>query len=360
MGVYRRRDSKFWWLWLERPNQPAIRESSEIPLAGGSPEQDKELKRQAQEQYAARMVELARRRHRLPATTEARTFALHREWYSEHVSTHKRGVTRERSMLKQLAAFFDDCELADIDVELAREWRTQRLTEVSASTVRREETILKHLLSTATPKYLDHNPLARLPQLRVAGTDTRVLTTDEETRLLHALGNREARALVICALDTLLRLSNVRALTRKQDHTTHLFSDTKTEAIRIPISTRLRKALNDLPMRGAFYFPSYAGGGNSHTIAMFIEACRRAKLPLGRKTGGISFHCLRHTGATRMLAAGVDIKTVMRIGGWKNLKVMERYLHPTDEAARVAVNAVGKHVSLTRPGRIRTFPKKSR
>jgi integrase len=54
------------------------------------------------------------------------------------------------------------------------------------------------------------------------------------------------------------------------------------------------------------------------------------------------FHCLRHTGASRMLAAGVDVKTVMEIGGWKNLAVMQRYLHPTDERKREAVNAIGK------------------
>lgn len=69
-------------------------------------------------------------------------------------------------MLRHLSAFFDGRDLVDIDTELAREWRTVRLKEVSASTVRREEALLKHLLTTAVPKYLEANPLQGLKRAR--------------------------------------------------------------------------------------------------------------------------------------------------------------------------------------------------
>lgn len=342
MGVYARPDSPFYWLLLERPGQRPIREATEIPKQGGSPEQQKELRRQAQQIYAARMADLVRQRYKLPSTLPIRTFKAQREWYATHVSAHKRGTTREVSMLKQLGAFFDSSGLTAIDQTLAREWRTWRLQTVSASTVRREEAILKHLLTTAVPTYLDRNPLQGLRRIRVADTDTRVLTRAEELRLLKALESAEDRALVIGALDTLLRLSNVALLRRRQDHRGYLFTDTKTGATKIPISARLRKALDQLPENGPHYFPTYASNTNNRVIRMFDAALRKAKIPTGRKTGGVSFHCLRHTGASRMLEAGVDVKTVMEIGGWKNLKVMERYLHPTDARKREAVNAIGK------------------
>jgi hypothetical protein len=38
----------------------------------------------------------------MPGETEARTFRAHRDWYAAHVSTQKRGTTREISMLNQL------------------------------------------------------------------------------------------------------------------------------------------------------------------------------------------------------------------------------------------------------------------
>lgn len=346
MGIYSRPDSPFWWLLLERVGHKPIREATKIPVDGGAPPLTKELKRQAQEAYAKRMADLARGHYGLTPQTEARTFAQHRTWYTENVTAHKRSAERERSMLKYLGQFFDDYELRAIDQELAREWRTWRLKTVSASTVRREEVILKHMLTTAAPKYLERSPLAGFKRLRAPATDTRILSADEERRLLKALPTAEARALVICALDTLLRLSNVRNLTRRQDHGQFLFSDTKTDAIRIPVSARLRLVLNSRP-KGAQLFPSYAGARNNDTIRMFMEACAKAKIATGRSTGGVSFHCLRHTGASRMLAAGADVKTVMEIGGWKNLAVMNRYLHPTEDRKLAAVNSVGNHATLT-------------
>jgi integrase len=351
LGVFARPDSPFFWLLLERPGQKPIREATEIPKQGGSPEQHKELRRQAQEIYAKRMVDLSRRRHHLPTSLEARTFAAYRAWYTEHVSAHKRGSVRERSMLKQLGAFFDSYELSAIDQALAREWRTARLKDVAAATVRREEAILKHMLTTAVPKYLEANPLHGFRRIRVPDTDTRVLTQQEETRLLKALRTQEDRALITGALDTLLRLSNIASLLRAQDHGTYLFSDTKVGAVKIPISSRFRKALDGIRRRGpadVHYFPTYANPAsrNNRVILMFMDACKRAKVATGRKTGGISFHCLRHTGASRMLDGGFDVKTVMEIGGWKNLAVMQRYLHPSEARKREAVNAIGRRRSV--------------
>jgi integrase len=345
MGIYQRPDSPDWWMLIERAGQKALRLSTGIPVDGGSDGLTKALKQQAQETYAIAKADLARKRFKLPETVPTRSFADHRAWYATHVSTQKRGTTRELSMLKQLGRFFDATPLTAITVDVAREWRTARLQDVSASTVRREEALLKHLLTTAVPTYLERNPLTGFRRIRVADTDTRVLTADEERRLLKALRTAEDRALVIGATDTLLRLSNMKNLTRAQDHGRYLFSDSKVGAVRIPISRRLRRALDGLPKKGAAYFPTYAGKSNNLVIRMFSEACARAKVQTGRKTGGVSFHCLRHTGATRMLAAGVDVKTVMEIGGWKNLKVMERYLHPTDERKQAAVNAIGRRTT---------------
>lgn len=358
MGVYTRPDSPFFWLLLERPRQRPLRESTGIIVDGGSPDGHKAMRQLAQAAYAARMGDLARLRFRLPSN-QARTFKAHREWYATHVTSTKRAIRSETSMLKTLGHFFDARDLRDIDQKLAREWRTVRRRTVSDATIFREEALLKHILTTAVPTFLDANPLAGLSRLRVPDTDTRILTPDEETRLLAALHTSEDRALILCALDTLLRLSNAKGLTRKQDHGAFLFSDTKTDAIRIPASTRLRAALDALPMAGAAFFPSYAPHTTHRVAKMFLAACARASIPTVRGDGGISFHCLRHTGASRMLAAGFDVKTVMRIGGWRNLTVLNRYLHPTDAVAQAAVNAIGGHASRTPPAGSGKKPRRS-
>jgi integrase len=355
VGVYARPDSPFWWLLLERPaGQRAVREATRIARDGGSPAQDKENRRQAQALYAVRMIELARRRHDLPVATEGRRFAAHRAWYFDHVSTHKRNVDRERSMLKQLGAFFDGYALADIDQAAVREWRTERRDQVKASTITREEAILSHMLTLAVPKYLDRNPLVGMTHLRSEDVETRILTDDEERRLLAACRGPATRAILLCGLDGLMRRGSVAALAHAQDHGRYLtLLNAKAGTYKVPVSTRLRAALDQVPTNGARFFAH-----SSIDIGrLFDELCTRARVTHGRDAGGVTFHCLRHTGASRMLARGVDVKTVMRIGGWRSVKILERYLHPTDAAARDAVNTIG-HASITRPRKSRRSGRK--
>ena len=69
-------------------------------------------------------------------------------------------------------------------------------------------------------------------------------------------------------------------------------------------------------------------------------ACDAAKVPHGRADNGVTFHSLRHTGASRALEHGADIRTVQELGGWTNLKQLMRYLHPTDAAKKRAVDGI--------------------
>lgn len=344
MGVVVRRNSPFFWVNLERPGQRPIRESTKVPIKGATPAQAKENRRLADAVYAARMGDLARARHQLPTDKARATFRTYRAWYLEHISVHKRNEEREASMLRQLARTFDELDLSTIDLDRARAWRTARSREVSPSTVNRELALLKHLLGAAVPKYLERNPLAGFGQLRVPEREKRVLEPEEERRLLAALKpSPEDTTLVLCALDTLQRLSSVADLRRSQDHGTYLtFLNTKTKGGKVPVSRRLRSALDSLlrtlPTSGTFLFPSYqvgtVGARRNAVIRMFGAACDQALVK------DFTFHALRHTGASRMLAAGVDVETVRRIGGWANLRVLQQYLHPSDEASRQAVNAI--------------------
>ena len=38
-------------------------------------------------------------------------------------------------------------------------------------------------------------------------------------------------------------------------------------------------------------------------------------------------HTLRHTFASRLVMAGVDLRTVQELGGWQTLAMVERYAH---------------------------------
>lgn len=353
MAPYKRPDSPFWWLCLERRGQRPLRVPTGIPIEGGTPEQTSRNTALAKQAYAVAMGDLARARYQLVTDRPLTTFAKYRAWYEANISPTKRNLSRERSMLRQLGAYFDEAQLHQIAKRDILEWRTERAREVAPGTVNRELALLKHLLGTAVPEYLAENPAAGIGQLRVPEQDVRLLEPDEEARLL-AVASPLERAVVICALDTLQRLSNVAELKRAQDHGTYItVLNPKVKGYKVPVSQRLRTALDALPKDGEFYFPSLNPDARNKTIRLFHELLVRAKLPTGRKTGGLSFHCLRHTGASRMLARGVDIKTVQQLGGWQNLNVLQRYLHPTDAQKLAAVEVVSRERHVNTSGALK-------
>lgn len=118
---------------------------------------------------------------------------------------------------------------------------------------------------------------------------------------------------------------------------------------KVPVSTRLRAALDALRPVDGYYFPRrYAGrwhAMNANTaFLLFRQLCERAGVPAGRAQGGITYHGLRHTGATRA-AKVVKLRTVQELGGWKSLRQLERYDHPDAPDMIRAVEAIGSRAT---------------
>jgi integrase len=333
VGVVTRKDSPYFWLNLERPGLPPLREPTKIRSRGLPEPQLRENRRLVQQIYATRMGDLARQRHALPLPTERVTFAVFARWYEQHVTPTKRTAAREKSAIKQLVAVLGRRALEAIDVATAQEYRTARKRVVKPNTINRELDVLKSMLSAAVPRYLAHNPLTGLKRVRARSLPPRLLTREEEARILAVLTPAD-QALIICALDTCLRLSDVVNLRREQDRgETLLIHDPKVEPYRVPVSTRLRAALDALPKRGPWFFTQHHQGEGERApqnsvIRMFEKACKAASVPHGRPHG-VTFHCLRHTAATRALEAGATVRDLMALGGWRDMDSVLRYTRAT-------------------------------
>lgn len=205
--------------------------------------------------------------------------------------------------------------------------------------------MLQQLLNAAVPKYLEANPIAGLKKLHTTPPAPFRLTREMEARLYAALEPAD-RVLVMFALDTLARLSDVVNLERRHDHGTHVvLVRPKVAPYKVPVSARLRKALDALPNTGPYYFAHRRQAKNPRDfrsgIKDMLEAgCKRAGIPYGRGIG-LTFHGLRHEGASRMLEQGVDVKTVQELGGWTDMRAIQRYLHPTEARKTAAVERIG-------------------
>lgn len=360
VGVYTRADSPFFWLRLERPGLPSLRVPTKIPTDAFSPEVRKQNRQAAQDIYAVKMAQLAKGEYELVESRTPISFQSYSVWYETHRIPLLRGSDRELATLKHLRAFFGSAPLSSVTRARTQEYITHRLAQtvprtsrtIQPNTINREVALLKAMLRDAVPGYLKASPLAGMKLLRVVKRKKRLTTPAEESRLLRQLQPAD-RALYIVAVDTLLRLSNVINLRRDEDHKTHLaVTDSKTGPYEAPLSKRARAALDALPKDGPYFFPHRRRAAKSRDWrngirVMLQRACARCTppVPYGRVAGGITFHTgTRATGATRMLRAGHDVKTVQAVGNWKDLRSMQTYLETDRTLTTAAVNTIGRRV----------------
>lgn len=343
MGVFARPDSPYWWIFLETTKQ----KERTLFKIGTTHAQKRDSRKLAEDRYHQRMNDVAARIYKLPSAQPAIRFDKYADSYEPVISQH-RGASRERELLKHLRAFFGESLLTLIDREQVHAYRAHRRATVSARTVNREIDLLKSMLRDAAPKYLSTSPLVGLKALPVVPPKRRLLTPDEERRILRHMGP-EDRAIFLIGLDGLVRLGDILDLRWEDDRGRTLYirdpkDPRQSTAYAVPVSTRVRAALDALPTSGPYLFPKRRTQTGSRAVRMALQrACQKAGVPYGRKQNGVTFHwATRRTGATRMLQRGADIKAVQAVGHWKRPDVMlDIYAETTATNARRAVELVG-------------------
>lgn len=360
MGVYPRKDSPYWWITVTRPGQRPLVENTRIPRVGATAQQTKQLRRDAEEAYLARAAQLARARYELPVEKPRITLAEYLLWYDAHRTARKRGAEQERFRLALLKRHLGSKGLHEIDAAVADAYRTLRLATVKSPTVNREITVLRAVLASAVPKYLDASPLAKFKKLEEGNYEGRPITEAEEARLLAVLKPADA-AMYLLGRDSLMRLSDILDFewVRVRDGYGVLLDPKNGQLLPVPFSTRTQEALAALPHTGAYLFPDRRRGTENERrsrIRKMLEwACKKAGIPYGRYTG-ITWHtATRHTGATRLSEAGYNAFVIQGVGGWKSAAMVKRYSH-LDALKAEAVEAIGRSDSVVRDRNIVRFP----
>jgi integrase len=116
------------------------------------------------------------------------------------------------------------------------------------------------------------------------------------------------------------------------------------ERLEIPMSDTLRETLRTIPraLAAGYVFPGRAGHAPVNVSKRFTRALQEAGIE------GFVFHDLRHTFASYLIMAGVDLLTVKEFLGHKDIKMTLRYAHLAPDYKRSAMARLDTYMD-TRP-----------
>lgn len=208
------------------------------------------------------------------------------------------------------------------------------------------------------------NPVSQMERVRPNGARERFFTPQELHKLLDWLQNEDLPTyhLTLCAAHTGARLGELAQLTWDRvniDLEQIDFIHTKTNRPRsVPMTAELRRmfeamgqgeagSLVFLKKNKSPWFTYKDGRMRTDTPPVFRRALAALQLNVGHKANRtkLTFHCLRHTAATMLLANGVDPVTVQSILGWSTLRMLERYAHAIPATKRQAISQLERSLS---------------
>jgi len=344
-GIYLR--GKTWWITYAGADGKQKFESS------GS-----RLKADARYLLTKRHKEIAEGLSPLATTHRAKnaTFADLAEKYSAFIANQKAAATK-RAFINDLLAEFGNYKLNRLNLAALEVWQSRLLTEprtgrkqgsilppLTPASVNRRIACFKHMMTKA--RDWEMIPQTTLDTLR------RVKLTREENRRLRflsvaefeeliAAADDELKPILVFAFNTGCRRGEILGLTWDRVDFKHGFirlDKTKSgEPRNVPINQVLRDALKKLIRRvdSPFVFYNPATGNKWQELRRsFARACRKAKIH------DFKFHDLRHTFASQLVMAGVDLTTVSRMLGHASLTMTLRYSHLAPDHLQKAVDVL--------------------
>ncbi len=301
-------------------------------------------KSQAKRELSKRKEERACGRSEDSPRVEDLPFDQFAERYREDARVTKRGFRNESYRIDQICEFFGKCKLSALTGGHGQQFKMHTSRRVGPAAANRLLGNLKHMGSSAVAwNNLSTNPFKDLKLLKVPKRPERILTKEEENRLLASCSQVRAPLLltsVLIALNTGMRKGEIHGLRWEHVDLPNRFisvwnGKTNESDRRIPMNEVVFELLTHLSQqpKDEFVFPSPRKKGEPFRDPKvgFMKAVQLAKIP------HIRFHDLRHTFATRLVRAGVDIVTVQHLLGHSNIKMTSRYAHSDADAKMQAV-----------------------
>jgi len=179
--------------------------------------------------------------------------------------------------------------------------------------------------------YFIKNPTKLTPKLPPELAHVRGFTKDEVKKLLVSAGKDETRTywppMIMLGHHYGMRIQDCAEFSATcVDWSRNKFTFTpqkqSRKEIELPLHSDVADALKSVTPGEQYYFPLavkryYSNSVTSEFKALVNDAGLDSKL---------TFHCLRHGAATNMIAAGINLPTIVEIIGWTSTAMLQRYI----------------------------------
>ncbi len=263
--------------------------------------------------------------------------------------------------LNHLDLFFGSSNLLAISPKMISRYKILRRDEGSASgSINKELAMLSKAFSLAVMEWewLKDNPVSRVPRENENNERDRWLSKEEETILLDNCPEW-LRDILVFDLNTGLRQQELLSLEWNRVNLfrkTILIQNTKNGKPKtLPLNkfaldvlnrrSKMKSIKNDL----VFF--------NKNGRKIHVSNLRKSFYRVMGKVGikDFRFHDLRHTFASRLAQAGVDLYKISKLLGHKDIKMTQRYSHHCSDSLRDGVEILESDYNLTTMEKKRGF-----
>jgi len=259
---------------------------------------------------------------------------------SKAASTYNADKYRIKS---HLLPYFGEISVKKITPQMVDDYKTKRVQDGAApKTVNNELVNLSHMLKMAGRwGYVDRNVVSSVEKMRIVKNPSLFLKQDEIFRLLEAAKDYYIYPIIMTALHTGMRKSELFNLkwtdidfdqrtimvqSKPDWHTKNYKSRT------LQITPSLYKALfehrnqqAELRIESEYIF-TYKG-------EQIRDSIKKSLRTVVRKAGikNVTLHTLRHTFASQLVMAGVTLRDVQALMGHQSFETTLQYAHLSDE-----------------------------
>lgn len=276
-------------------------------------------------------------------------------YLDEHSKRNKTETSyvRDKSLADHLLSAFADRLLAEITPRDIAEYKAKRRGQGAApKTVNNELALLSHAFKLAVSEWewSEKNPVRGVSREAVNNLIERWLSADEEKQLMAA-SPTWLQEIIVFAINTGLRQSEILNVAWPQvdlfRKTVTILEQKNKQVDTLPLNARsleilkVRSKVRHIHCQNVFTNRVGSRINARNLLRAFYTACEKAKIE------HLRFHDLRHTFATRLVQAGVDLYTVQKLGRWKTIQMVMRYAHHHPESLRPGIEALDRVGSTT-------------